>query len=82
MTAHNCAQCEHLRRTSPTQVFLLCEFWSAKHPPVRGAASAYDYDWIVAHCHVQPEAPACAFFQHRTVSDGATSDTENVLRAT
>ena len=55
---HNCAQCRHLTRTSPEQVFLLCAFWANPDNGIRG-----DYDWVVGHCHVQPEAPACMAFQ-------------------
>lgn len=60
---HNCSQCEFLRRTSPTQVFLKCEFWSGPLPD--GILDAYEYDYIITHCHMQPEAPACAFFQQK-----------------
>lgn len=64
---HNCADCTYLRRTSPGQVFLLCEFWAGA--PAKGVKEAYDHDFIIGHCHMQPEAPACAFFEHRQVSD-------------
>lgn len=63
----NCRHCRYLTRTSPEQVFLLCEFWasSSHHHPVRGATKGVDYDYVVAHCHVQPEAPACDYFEDR-----------------
>ena len=54
-----CGQCEHLKRTSPTQVFLLCKWWSA---PNHGMA---DYGLTCTHCHLQPEAPACVAFKPR-----------------
>ena len=61
----NCGSCGYLCRTSPEQVFLLCRFWSADVPPVRGAFRAYGYDFVVAHCHMQPEAPACEYYRPR-----------------
>lgn len=64
---HNCSECKFLKRTSPTQVFLLCAFWANPANGIRG-----DYDWVVGHCHVQPEAPACPYFEMRRVIDGAT----------
>ena len=64
---HNCAECHHLTRTSPEQVFLLCRFWSARQSPVQGAHKSFDYDYVLTHCHVQPEAPACPFFKPKAV---------------
>lgn len=52
-TLHNCGQCAYLKRTSPTQVFLLCTYWAS---PAHGCA---DYSWLCTHCHMQPEATAC-----------------------
>ena len=66
---HNCSDCDYLKRTSPTQVFLLCKFWSAKQIPVVGTNNGYDF--VLSHCHMQPEAPACAFFRPRAVRHGA-----------
>lgn len=57
MQTHNCGQCAYLKRTSPTQVFLLCTYWA--HP----RHSHADYRWLCTHCHVQPEAPACFAFK-------------------
>lgn len=72
MTHHNCGQCAYLRRTSPGQVFLLCTFWAAESMPVKGAAGRYGYDYMIAHCHMQPEALACPFFKPREmVKDAA-----------
>ena len=62
---HNCCQCDYLTRTSPEQVFLLCKFWSAKSIPVKGAARTFGSDYVVGHCHMQPEAPACPFFKKK-----------------
>ena len=78
-TQHNCAECDHLTRTSPTQVFLLCKFWAAPHIPVSGTSWDYDHDYVVRHCHMQPEAPACEFWKPRKASDGAASDTRQLL---
>ena len=70
---HNCAECKYLTRTSPEQVFLLCKFWSAAHCPVPGAAEQMGgKGFVYTHCHVQPEAPACPYFEKRKVVDGAT----------
>lgn len=63
----NCSQCDYLKRTSPTQVFLLCEFWAAEHTPVKGAIKEFGHDYALAHCHMQPEAPACPFFKPKAV---------------
>lgn len=65
---HNCAECKYLTRTSPTQVFLLCRFWSATQYPVpEAAAQMGGVDYACTHCHVQPEAPACPYFEKREV---------------
>ena len=56
MTCHKCADCKHLTRTSPTQVFLLCEYWKT-----HGIKS--DPDYAVLRCHRQPWAPACEAFK-------------------
>ena len=61
-TQHNCAECRHLKRTSPTQVFLLCTYWA--HP----SHGTQAYDWTCRHCHLQPEAPAFHKFEPRAVS--------------
>lgn len=76
---HNCAECAYLTRTSPTQVFLLCSFWAATYYPTSGVSSEYDYDYVVGHCHMQPEAPACPFFKPKAVSREAARDTSEVL---
>lgn len=55
-----CANCRHLQRTSATQRFLLCRYWSGK---VRNSGKSQD--WMVLHCHIQPEAPACEQFERR-----------------
>lgn len=47
---HNCSECDYLTRTSPTQVFLLCKFWSAKQIPVVGTNNGYDF--VLSHCHM------------------------------
>lgn len=67
---HNCSECDHLRRTSPAQVFLRCEFWAA--PERRDTWTYVPDEWedtiqsyIMLHCHVQPEAPACLAFRRR-----------------
>lgn len=78
---HNCSECDHLTRTSPGQVFLLCRFWSARHSPVDGAFELYGKDYVVTHCHIQPEAPACPFFRKREVSHGAASHNGPLLHA-
>ena len=78
---HNCSECAYLRRTSPAQVFLLCTFWSAREIPVKGTGSEFGRDYVLTHCHLQPEAPACPFFEPRKVSDGAATDTEQLLCA-
>lgn len=65
----NCGHCKYLTRTSPEQVFLLCEFWSAESIPVKGAAEHFGYEWVVGHCHMQPEAPACQFFEAKGAAD-------------
>lgn len=57
MPIHNCAQCAYLKRTSPTQVFLLCTYWASP------SHSHADYGWLITHCHVHPEAPACFAFK-------------------
>lgn len=75
----NCSDCDYLTRTSPTQVFLLCGFWAAKQIPIVGASYERDRDYVVTHCHVQPEAPACPYFKPREVRDGATGDTGPAL---
>ena len=59
MAQHNCIECRHLRHTKPSQVFWRCDWWCS---PLHGGSS---YEWTVAHCHVQPEAPACHAFQPR-----------------
>lgn len=68
---NNCGKCFYMRRTSPEQVFLKCEFWSASPLPVRGVLKVVDRDYIIGHCHRQPEAPACPFFKPREASGGA-----------
>lgn len=62
---HVCGDCFYLSRTSPEQVFLLCDFWAAPELPVRGAGKAFDRNYTVLHCHVQPNAPACPYFKER-----------------
>lgn len=76
MALHNCGQCHYLERTSPAQVFLLCKFWSATPPPVRGVLSAVDMDYIVGHCHMQPEALACMFFKQKEVPMAELTDAQ------
>ena len=51
-----CADCGHLRQTSPEQVFLLCE-WHASN---KGG--------LVNRCHMQPWAPACEHYEERMPS--------------
>lgn len=68
----NCSECKFLKRTSPTQVFLLCTFWAARQIPISGTGGEYDRSYVIAHCHMQPEAPACPYFETRRVIDGAT----------
>lgn len=65
MKQHTCGECHYLTRTSPEQVFLLCRFWAADQYPVRGAAKELGHDYAIAHCHMQPWAPACPFFRRR-----------------
>ena len=62
----NCKQCIYLKRTSPSQKFLRCDFWAAKHHtnisryvPAGWDCAAYS----TLHCHVQPDAPACRAFE-------------------
>ena len=64
-----CADCRHLKRTSPEQRFLLCGFWSRKPLPVKSIRQIGEFDdsYIVLHCHVQPEAPACPMYEAREV---------------
>lgn len=78
-TQHNCSECDYLTRTSPTQVFLLCKFWSAADYPAKGVSQSYDRDYVIRHCHMQPEATACEFWKPRKASDGAASDTRQLL---
>lgn len=61
----NCGSCDYLRRTSPEQVFLLCEFWSAERPPIPDVFRKFGHEYVVTHCHMQPEAPACPFWVNR-----------------
>ena len=56
---HNCRDCKHLERTSKEQRFWLCKLWSSKKHP------SADEGYIVTHCHLQPEAPACEWFEKR-----------------
>ena len=37
--------------------------------PVKGAAEHFGHDWVVGHCHMQPEAPACQFFEAKGAAD-------------
>ena len=78
---HCCSECDYLTRTSPAQVFLLCGFWSAKNLPVSGTSWDFDRDYVIRHCHMQPEAPACPFFKPKPkkVSNGADGDTGELL---
>lgn len=72
---HNCSQCAHLTRTSPTQVFLLCGFWASSPTPKPYDPRIFDRDYRVSHCHMQPEAPACFFFRPKAgdaSADGAS----------
>ena len=73
MRVKRCCDCAHLTRTSPEQVFLLCEFWSKPHLEVRGATGICGFDVmdVVGHCHRQPEAPACPMFRHKAVEHAA-----------
>ena len=64
-TQHNCSQCEYLTRTSPTQVFLLCKFWAGAIKSGLGIRKAFDQNYVVLHCHMQPEAPACPYIKLR-----------------
>lgn len=63
---HNCKQCVYLRRTSPSQRFLRCDYWAK---PKRSNVNRYipkgweRNTYIVLHCHVQPDAPACRAFE-------------------
>lgn len=65
-----CGECRYLHRTSPEQVFLKCEFWSATPVP-KQAQRAYGQGYVVTHCHMQPWATACPFFEEREVGCGA-----------
>lgn len=78
---HNCSECRYLKRTSPEQKFLLCRFWSSRRSPVEGVFELYGKDYVVTHCHIQPEAPACPFFRQREVSHGAASHNGPLLHA-
>lgn len=67
MALHNCGECRHLVRTHPEQVFLLCTFWASGTPEMRGVAKEYGQTYMATHCHMQPWAEACPFFERRKV---------------
>ena len=79
MAMQTCGTCHYLTRTSPTQRFLLCKFWSAKHAPNGMNFGTYAHSYVITHCHMQPEATACEFWQQRKASDGAIGDTRQLL---
>ena len=54
----NCYGCDHLKHTSPTQVFWRCSFWCEGT-----RAKSYMGTPASLMCHRQPEAPACAYFE-------------------
>ena len=80
---HNCAECACLKRTAPTQVFHLCTYWAGRYVdrgyiPDEWAGDAFVY--VVLHCHMQPEAPACpAFVPRKEVARGAVGDIGKLL---
>lgn len=54
-TIRNCAACEHIQHTSPTQIVWRCKW----HCETKGGEK-----W---RCHVLPEEPACTHFKAREV---------------
>lgn len=67
MALHNCGECRHLVRTHPEQVFLKCRFWCGSMHYTLKAAQVLGRDYAVTHCHMQPWAEACPFFERRKV---------------
>ena len=56
-----CGECDPLTLTAPTQVFLLCTFWAGRVE--QAIVDEVGEDYMCGHCHVQPEALACPYFQ-------------------
>lgn len=54
-TIRNCAACEHIQHTSPSQIVWRCRW----HCENKGGDK-----W---RCHVLPEEPACTHFKAREV---------------
>ena len=71
MKPKTCGECRYIRRTSPEQVLLRCDFWCATEYPVKGAAGYVGRDFVLAHGHVGEGEPACPFAMPKEVERGA-----------
>ena len=58
----NCGNCSHIKQTSPGQIFWLCRFFASDQTHDKGVLAEFGYDYVITHCHVQPEAPACPYY--------------------
>lgn len=67
-----CSRCAYLTRTSLEQRFLLCRFWASNSIRLKGLRDAFGSDYIVGHCHMQPEAIACPMFVASELTENKT----------